>query len=131
MIIMACKNLLTKAFFLCFEITKKLTGWAKGTALWQTSVSNEIGQVLMSVLTAKEGPGIDLMTAGLVARYKTAAVPDPVVLYVDCGCCNDSMLRERFAGWPALMIRLDIWHSMRRMGAGCTTGNMSQCFVYA
>ncbi|XP_029700941.1 uncharacterized protein [Takifugu rubripes] len=41
-------------------ITKKLSGTAKGTAQWLTSVGNEMGQVLISVLTASEGPALDL-----------------------------------------------------------------------
>ncbi|MEQ2289570.1 hypothetical protein AMECASPLE_034493 [Ameca splendens] len=34
------------------KITKKLAGTAKRTALWLTSVGNEHGQILISVLTA-------------------------------------------------------------------------------
>ncbi|XP_019907863.3 uncharacterized protein LOC109616471 [Esox lucius] len=48
----------------------------------------------------------------------------PVLLYVDCGCCveqGQSKLQGRFGGWPDLYIRLDIWHFMRRLAAGCTT----------
>ena len=90
-----------------------------------TSVSNESGHVLMSVLTAQEGAGLDLMTAGIVRRYRSAGVEPPVALYVDCGCCTaaqrDTKLSVRFAGWPKLIIRLDIWHFMRRIAIGCTT----------
>ncbi|KAK0138894.1 hypothetical protein N1851_024567 [Merluccius polli] len=83
-----------------FYITKKLAGIGKGTAFWMTSVGNEIGQILISVLTAM------------------------LVLYVDCHCCveaGQSKLQARFGQWPDLIIRLDIWHFMRRMSAGCTT----------
>ena len=52
-----------------FQITKKLAGTAKGTALWMSSVGNEKGEILMSVLTAQEGEGLDLMVAGLERRY--------------------------------------------------------------
>ncbi|CAK6959843.1 uncharacterized protein LOC117764855, partial [Scomber scombrus] len=106
------------------KITKKLAGTAKGTALWLTSVGNEYGQILMSVLTAQEGAGLDLMAADLVKRYQQAGVDHPVALYVDCGCCADggeTKLSARFKGWPALCIRLDIWHFMRRLAVGCTT----------
>lgn len=36
-------------------MTKKLAGAAADTAAWVTSVGNEHGQVLISVLTEKEG----------------------------------------------------------------------------
>ncbi|KAG9274088.1 arginine-glutamic acid dipeptide repeats protein-like [Astyanax mexicanus] len=106
------------------KITKKLTGPAKGTAQWLTSVGNESGQVLISVLTANEGAGLDLMAAGLVNRYQRAGVDPPVVLYVDCGCCKEvgeTKLKSRFGGWPDIIVRLDIWHFMRRLATGCTT----------
>ncbi|XP_031172176.2 uncharacterized protein LOC116061928 isoform X3 [Sander lucioperca] len=106
------------------KITKKLAGTAKGTALWLTSVGNEYGQILISVLTAQEGAGLDMMTAGLVKRYQQAGVDPPVALYVDCGCCTEvgeTKLQARFSGWPDLTIRLDIWHFMRRLALGCTT----------
>ncbi len=58
-------------------------------------------------------------------RYRKAAIPPPVLLYVDCGCCVSegatSKLQTRFGEWPDLHIRLDIWHFMRRMAVGCTT----------
>ncbi|XP_035528006.1 uncharacterized protein LOC118335689 [Morone saxatilis] len=107
------------------KITKKLAGTAKGTALWLTSVGNEYGQILMSVLTAQEGAGLDPMAADLVRRYQQAGVDPPVALYVDCGCCagaaEDTKLKARFSGWPDLIVRLDIWHFMRRLALGCTT----------
>ncbi|KAK1904688.1 putative surface protein bspA-like [Dissostichus eleginoides] len=106
------------------KITKKLAGTAKGTALWLTSVGNENGQILISVLTAQEGAGLDMMAANLVRRYQQAGVGPPVLLYVDCGCCTESgetKLKARFSGWPDLTVRLDIWHFMRRLALGCTT----------
>lgn len=117
-------------FILCFrlicflQITKKLSGPAKGTAQWMTSVGNEFGQVLISVLTTDEGNGLDAMTAGLVERYRRAGVSPPTVLYVDCHCCKeagDTKLKQRFGGWPGIIIRLDIWHFMRRLAGGVTT----------
>ena len=49
----------------------------------------------------------------------------PVALYVDCGCCTEkaagTKLKARFSGWEKLIVRLDIWHFMRRMAQGCTT----------
>nr|XP_021326567.1 uncharacterized protein LOC101885087 [Danio rerio] len=106
------------------KITKKLAGTARGTGLWLTSVGNEFGQVLISVLTAQEGAGLDRMVDGLVRRYQEAGVDPPAVLYVDCGCCTDvgeTKLKARFRGWPELTVKLDIWHFMRRIAVGCTT----------
>ena len=74
----------------------------------------------MCVLTAAEGHGLDEMTKGLVTRYQSASVPPPELLYVDRDCCSASTKRQ-FIGWPALQIRLDIWHFMRRFASGCTT----------
>lgn len=39
---------------------------AKGTALWLTSVGNEYGHILISVLTDQEGAGLDMMVADLM-----------------------------------------------------------------
>ncbi|KAI7804786.1 hypothetical protein IRJ41_020324, partial [Triplophysa rosa] len=106
------------------KITKKLAGTARGTGLWLTSVGNEFGQVLISVLTAQEGAGLDKTVDGLVKCYQQAGVDPPAVLYVDCGCCaevGETKLKARFSGWPDLLIRLDIWHFMHRIALGCTT----------
>ncbi|KAM4544753.1 uncharacterized protein PAE49_017568 isoform 3-T6 [Odontesthes bonariensis] len=106
------------------RITKKLAGHSKETALWVSSVGNELGQILNSVLTGQEGPGLDRMAAGLMERYRQAGVAPPMVLCVDCGCCITeglSKLQARFGEWPDLHIRLDIWHFMRRLAVGCTT----------
>lgn len=111
-------------FSLALQITKKLSGTAKGTALWLTSVSNERGQILISVLTAQEGPALERMASGLVRRYSDAGVAPPQLLYVDCDCCRDgggqTKLKERFGGWPNLIVKLDIYHFMRRLASGCT-----------
>ncbi|KAF1374347.1 hypothetical protein PFLUV_G00228130 [Perca fluviatilis] len=106
------------------QITKKLAGHAKGTGLWVTSIGNEVGQIVTSVVTVQEGPGLDRMVAGVMERYRQAAIAPPVLLYVDCGCCiseGSSKLQTRFGEWPDLHIRLDIWHFMRRLAVGCTT----------
>ncbi|XP_060905128.1 uncharacterized protein LOC132982594 [Labrus mixtus] len=106
------------------KITRKLSGIAKGTALWLSSVSNEVGQILISVLTAQEGSGLDLMVADLIRRYKEGGVAPPKLLYVDCGCCKkdgeETKLKARFGGWPDVVVKLDIYHFMRRLASGCT-----------
>lgn len=87
-----------------------------------TSVINEDGQILISVLTPNEGSGLDLMAEGLMSRYQNAGKEPPVVLYVDCNCCKfegKTKLQQRFSKWPNLLIRLDIWHFMNRFAKGC------------
>lgn len=64
------------------------------------------------------------MAARLVERYRRAGVAPPTVLYVDCRCCKeagDTKLKQRFGGWPDVIVRLDIWHYIRRLAGGCTT----------
>lgn len=64
------------------------------------------------------------MIHGLMKRYQQAGVDPPAVLYVDCGCCvelGETKLKSRFSDWPDLLVRLDIWHFMRRIALGCTT----------
>ncbi len=102
-------------------MAKKLAGHGADTATWVTNVGNEDGQVLMSVVTAAEGAGLDKMIRGVITRYETAGVAPPDILYVDRGCCGDSQVIKLFSCWPNLRVRLDIWHFMRRFAAGCTT----------
>ncbi|XP_077396008.1 uncharacterized protein LOC144032178 [Festucalex cinctus] len=106
------------------KMTKKLTGKAAGTAAWVTNVGNEHGQVLMSVLTAMEGEGLSSMIDGLVRRYREAGQPPPKVLYVDRDCCaltGQSKVASAFGEWDQLVVRLDIWHLMRRFARGVRT----------
>ncbi|XP_075968580.1 uncharacterized protein LOC142971800 [Anarhichas minor] len=106
------------------KITKKLAGHGRGTAQWMTSIGNEVGQILISVLTVAERPGLNAMVSGVMEWYRKTDVPPPVLLYVDCDCCKSegsTKLQTRFAAWPDLHIRLDIWHFMRRLAVGCTT----------
>ncbi|XP_033996627.1 uncharacterized protein LOC117490951 [Trematomus bernacchii] len=109
------------------KVTKKLAGIAFDTAAWVTNVGNEYGQVLISVLTCSEGAeGLSSMAAGLMRRYRLAEVPPPQLIYVDRDCCNrDGMSKTAalFQEWGQLVVRLDIWHLMRRFAAGVTTGS--------
>ena len=45
-------------------------------------MGNKYGQVLMSVVTAAEGAGLDAMFRGLQDRFRDARVDLPEVLYV-------------------------------------------------
>ncbi|TKS65157.1 hypothetical protein D9C73_028123 [Collichthys lucidus] len=107
------------------KVAKKLAGTASDTAAWVTNVSNEHGQVLISVLTCSEGTeGLSPMAAGLMRRYQLAGVPHPQLIYVDRDCCNrDGVSRTAalFHEWGQLIVRLDIWHLMRRFASGVTT----------
>ncbi|XP_030206185.1 uncharacterized protein LOC115539182 [Gadus morhua] len=106
------------------KVTRKLAGAAAHTAAWATNVGNEHGQVLMSVLTATEGGGLLPMAAGLMRRYRDAGVAQPRVLYVDRDCCSShggSKAAAAFQEWDKLVVRLDIWHLMRRYASGVTT----------
>ncbi|XP_077091354.1 uncharacterized protein LOC143742378 [Siphateles boraxobius] len=71
------------------KITKKLAGHGRGTALWVSSIGNEVGQILTSVLSVQEGPGLDRMVAGVMERYRLAAVPPP-----SAAVCGLWLLRE-------------------------------------
>ncbi|XP_072563185.1 uncharacterized protein [Paramormyrops kingsleyae] len=106
------------------KVTKKLAGAAAGTMAWSTNVGNEHGQVLMSVLTAHEGDGLLPMATGLMRRYREAGVPPPKLLYVDRDCCSSvgkSRVAAMFCEWEELVVRLDVWHLMRRFAVGVTT----------
>ncbi len=105
-------------------MAKKLAGAAASTAAWVTSVGNEHGQILVSVLTAAEGEGLQKMANGLVKRYHDAHEASPTVLYVDRDCCSTSdrcAANRLFSGWPDLQVRLDIWHFMRRFVSAVNT----------
>ena len=112
-------NVFFLIYFIQTQVVKKLAGHVYGTTAWATNVGNEHGQVLMSVLTAAEGHGLDRMANGLVARYQAAGVPPPQLLYVNRDCCSTKS--HLFTDWPAMQVRLDILHFMRRFSAGCLT----------
>lgn len=76
------------------------------------------------MLTAAEGHGLDAMASGLVKRYRDAGQVPPKVMYVDRDCCTQhgqSRVKAMFSDWDELVVRLDIWHFMRRFAAGVTT----------
>ncbi|XP_030196810.1 uncharacterized protein LOC115531596 [Gadus morhua] len=106
------------------KIAKKLAGAAAGSAAWMTNVGNEYGQVLVSVLTSAEGEGLTNMAVGLMRRYREAGKAPPRVLYVDRDCCaavGNSATHGMYNEWQELVVRLDVWHLMRRFARGVTT----------
>ena len=64
------------------------------------------------------------MAKGLTQRYQKAKVEPPNVLYVDRGCCTStsmpSSIKQLFSNLPNLVLRMDIYHFMRRIAGGCT-----------
>lgn len=109
------------------KMTRKLQGKEAGSAKWMTNVGNERGEILVSVLTASESTlSLQPMADGLVQRFEKANQPPPLLLYSDRDCCSSqastsgsSKLKALFAGWPGLIVRLDIYHYMRRLASGC------------
>ena len=104
------------------KVVKKLAGRPAKTALWCTNVGNEYGQVLTSVMTTGEGHGLAPMLVGIINRYTKAQVSSPEILYLDCDCCGSSSLQQVLtaSAWKTIL-RLDIWHFMRRIATGCST----------
>lgn len=111
-------------FFLCFACADNNMCVA-GSANWITSVGNERGEIVLSILTTSESKStLQQMADGLMRRYAAASEPPPSLLYTDCDCCNfrgPSKYQDLFSQWPDLVVRLDIWHFMRRLAVGCTT----------
>jgi len=82
----------------------------------------------MSVLTEGEGDGLRNMTEGIMRRYELAHEPAPTLLYVDRDCCSARGKPKAvtlFAPWKSLVVRLNIWHFMRRIARGVTTKHSS------
>ena len=108
------------------KITKKLQGAEANTASWVTNVGNEKGEVLNSIVTTSEGiASLGVMADGLINRFSQAGVVPPVLLYTDRDCCSIdegvSKYHVLFSAWENLLIRLDIFHFMRRCAVGCTS----------
>ena len=75
-------------------------------------------------MVSEAQPSLQKMGDGLVARYTKAGQPPPELLYTDRDCCCESgpsKYHALFAAWDHLCVRLDIWHYMRRLAAGCTS----------
>lgn len=107
------------------KITKKLQGADINTASWATNVGNERGEILQSVLTASESfSSLQTLADGLMNRYQSALQPHPLLMYTDRDCCSESgpsRYQLLFSKWDKLIVRLDVWHFMRRIANACTT----------
>ncbi|KAK0141506.1 hypothetical protein N1851_021392 [Merluccius polli] len=72
-----------------------------GAQMW----GNEHGQVLVSVMTTREGQALDAMAAGLMKRYREAGEPPPKIMYVDRDCCSQHgpcRVKTMYAEWDGL-----------------------------
>ncbi|KAI4794050.1 hypothetical protein KUCAC02_032316, partial [Chaenocephalus aceratus] len=104
------------------KITKKLSGHAKGTALWVT-YGNEVGQIVTSVLTVQEGPGLDTMVSGVMERGMGVPLLEQVCMQV-CSCLNRGH-QERGAA-AVTSSRHHCVNSLKGFGRACepTSGRM-------
>ncbi|XP_059215959.1 uncharacterized protein LOC131993903 [Centropristis striata] len=104
-------------------VLKKIYGDGQGTLQYVTSVLNEWGQFLTTVVVAAESEGCYArMAKGLIARFRRANAPAPKVIYADNNCCRDSgssFLESLFADWvqQGAVVRLDIRHWLHRWDA--------------
>ena len=84
---------------------KNLAGHTAGTSRWATNVGNEMGQILICVLTSAEGELLRPMAQGLVARYRRAGVTPPLLLYTDRDCCGAGQIGMKlFPEWPQMQV---------------------------
>ena len=97
-----------------------MQGAATGTANWATSVGNERGEVVHTIITTSESiPSLQKLAVVLMERYKNGGQQPPQVLYTDRDCCiqggRPSKYQQLFSTWEGLQVRLDVWHYMRRI----------------
>ncbi|XP_027887468.1 uncharacterized protein LOC114153264 [Xiphophorus couchianus] len=105
------------------KVLKKIYGDGQGTMQYVTSVLNQWGQFLTTVVVAAESEGCyRRMAKGLMARFDRAGAPAPKIIYADSNCCRDSgssFLENLFADWvqKGTVVRLDIRHWLHRWDA--------------
>lgn len=87
-----------------------------------TSVGNEHGQVLISVLT-KSKFDLKNMAEGLMSRYEDAKMDPPKVMYVSSDVCCDMkhLIKQLFNKWYQLEVRFDLWNFMKKFANGLTS----------
>eukprot|EP00795_Rhopilema_esculentum_P001125 gene1125-15467_t len=107
------------------KVCTKLAGSDSYSASFSVNVGNELGEILKSVITSSDSSAILLpMAEGWMDRYAAAEVTPSVVLYTNRDCCRQngpSSYKLLFNWWSDLVIRLDVWHFMRRLAVGCTS----------
>ncbi|KAH3735367.1 hypothetical protein DPMN_041886 [Dreissena polymorpha] len=110
------------------KVVKKLAGRPAKTALWCSNVGNEHGQILTSVMTSSEGHGLTPMLVGIINRYQRQRS----LRQKSCTLIVTAVVHLPYnsvAGpqHECTVVRLDIWHFMRRIATGCSTD--SHAFV--
>lgn len=123
------------------KVLKKLGGAARGSAAWVTNVGNELGQIVISVVT--EGEDYQYLRrafVGIITRYAKHDWTPCKLLYADRWCCRkdgstfyhdlfkpsgdglDTLLDESTKkAWESMTVRLDSWHWMSRFDEGLNT----------
>ncbi|XP_066285538.1 uncharacterized protein [Branchiostoma lanceolatum] len=105
------------------KILKKIYGDGRDTMQYVTSVLNEWGQFLTTVVVAAESEDCyRRMARGLVARFQRANAPAPKIIYADNNCCRESgasFLEKLFSDWvrEGMVVRLDVRHWLHRWDA--------------
>ncbi|CAH1266555.1 Hypp3412 [Branchiostoma lanceolatum] len=105
------------------KILKKIYGDGRDTMQYVTSVLNEWGQFLTTVVVAAESEACyRRMARGLVARFQRANAPAPKIIYADNNCCRESgasFLEKLFSDWvrEGMVVRLDVRHWLHRWDA--------------
>lgn len=96
----------------------------KEPCTWLTTISNEDGEVVKSILAVDESEReLRRMADDLTARYEANSWERPKVLYVDRDCCEVSgnsgggKYNNLFHEWPNLQVRLDSMHYMARFSS--------------
>jgi len=71
------------------QVLKKLMGAEHEDMQFVTSVLNEWGQFLTTVVVASESEGsYRRLASGLVSRFRRAQCPAPKIIYTDNNCCR-------------------------------------------
>ena len=71
------------------QVLKKIYGDGQGTMQYVTSILNEWGQFVTTVVVASESEeAYKRMAHGVIARFRRANAPPPKLLYADNNCCR-------------------------------------------
>lgn len=75
--------------FSSMQILKKIYGEGKGNFQYLTSLLNEWGQFVTTIVVASESEeAYARMARGVIARFERARAPPVKVLYADNNCCR-------------------------------------------
>lgn len=86
------------------KVCKKLQGADADTTSWATSIGNERGEIVATVITESEGvSALQRLADGLIDRYRLAGQEAPLILYTDRDCCTPTGPSKLKVQWPARM----------------------------